>query len=458
MLRKPLPWLLILLTIVLLTGCTSSGQSSRSQQTAASVNGQQAASSPAAEAQTAPGAGSGNAQQAAPSGTRQRSGFAGRRATATAAAAAAGTAGAAAATGDQAATPAPVPAVTPAATETASTAATAKVASLASALGTPTDVLQDGHVLTTTAVYLQPDATAEQLGQLETGATLIVTRALGDWYEFVYNEGGVAHAWTPKAAISFASPTEAAPTPAPAATAPASKKAPAAQSSQPATAKASASAPTGNKLSGKLVFQNSNGGTIYIMNADGSGLRSLTTGFEPALSPDGQQVAFTRWEDQKGLWVINVDGSNAHLVTGADRARSPSWTPDGRPIIFERTVESKKCYKTPWGCLSDAELQDRFGGQKCITDRGRTICSSDFPVTSFNYTNLTSYDLATGAVHDLPASNTASAPSRSPNQDVVLHLDENGLAATSGTSGDQPQRLVQLPGLLGAATYSADGQ
>ena len=212
MLRKPLPWLLILLTIVLLTGCTSSGRPSRSQQTAASVNGQQAASSPAAEAQTASGIGSDNAQQGAPSGIRQRSGFAGRRATETAAA------GAAAATGDQAATPAPVPAVTPAATETASTAATAKVASLASALGTPTDVFQDGHVLTTTAVYLQPDATAEQLGQLETGATLNVTRALGDWYEFVYNEGGVAHAWTPKAAISFANPTDVVPTPAQTAT------------------------------------------------------------------------------------------------------------------------------------------------------------------------------------------------------------------------------------------------
>ena len=343
--------------------------------------------------------------------------------------------------------------------------ATAKVASLASALGTPTDVLQDGHVLTTTAVYLQPDATAEQLGQLETGATLIVTRALGDWYEFVYNEDGVAHAWTPKAAISFANPTDVVPTPAQTATAPASTKVLAAQSSQPATAKASASTQTasasrqtGNKLSGKLVFQNSNGGTIYIMNADGSGLRSLTTGFEPALSPDGQQVAFTRWEDQKGLWVINVDGSNAHLVTGADRARSPTWTPDGRSIIFERTVESKKCYKTPWGCLTDAELLDHFGGQKCITDRGRQICIDDFRVVSSNYTNLTSYDLATGAIHDLPASNTASAPSRSPNQDIVLHLDENGLAATSGTSGDQPQRLVQLPGLLAAATYSADGQ
>ena len=443
MLRKPFPWILILLTVVLLTGCSSSAQAARSQRTAASATGQQTTSSQAA----APEARS----------TRQGPGFAGGRPSTT---------GAADAATDQAATPAP------AATETASPGAETEIASTTPVLGTLTDVLKGGYVLTTTTVYLQPDATSEQLGQLETGAPLIVTRALGDWYEVVYNEGGVAHAWTPMAAISFANPTEIAPTPAPVAIVPASATAASAQANQPAVLKASAITQTasattqmasaitqtGSKLSGKLVFQTSNGGTIYLMNADGSGLRSLTAGFEPALSPDGQQVAFTRWEDQKGLWVINVDGSNEHLVIGADRARSPTWTPDGKSILFERTVESKKCRKTPFGCLTDDELRERFGGEECITDRGRTMCIDDFPVISYNYTNLASYDLATGALHDLPASNLASAPSRSPNQDLVLHLDENGLAATSGASGDQPQRLVQLPGLLGAATYSADGQ
>jgi Bacterial SH3 domain len=42
---------------------------------------------------------------------------------------------------------------------------------------------------------------------------------------------------------------------------------------------------------GLVVFQVANGGTIYVVNPDGSGLRALTTGMDPALSPDGKQVA-----------------------------------------------------------------------------------------------------------------------------------------------------------------------
>ncbi len=50
-------------------------------------------------------------------------------------------------------------------------------------------------------------------------------------------------------------------------------------------------------LSGKLVFMTGSGGELYVINVDGSGLRRLTGGIiDPVLSPNGQQVAFTRWD------------------------------------------------------------------------------------------------------------------------------------------------------------------
>ena len=86
----------------------------------------------------------------------------------------------------------------------------------------------------------------------------------------------------------------------------------------PPPAKA-ASADTGRSTSSQragstIVFQVSSGGDIYVVKPDGSGLRKLTTGLDPALSPDGKQVAFTRWHgsssgDYGSVWVINTDGT-----------------------------------------------------------------------------------------------------------------------------------------------------
>src|SRR5512136_3072680 len=47
---------------------------------------------------------------------------------------------------------------------------------------------------------------------------------------------------------------------------------------------------------GAIVYQTASGGPIYAINADGTNLHYLTTGMDPALSPDGRQVAFVRWD------------------------------------------------------------------------------------------------------------------------------------------------------------------
>ncbi len=57
-----------------------------------------------------------------------------------------------------------------------------------------------------------------------------------------------------------------------------------------AAAQGGSSDPTGT-----IVFQTVSGGPIYAIDASGSNLRYLTTGIDPALSPQGDRVAFTRW-------------------------------------------------------------------------------------------------------------------------------------------------------------------
>ncbi len=54
---------------------------------------------------------------------------------------------------------------------------------------------------------------------------------------------------------------------------------------------------------------------------------------DPVWSPDGNQVAYTRWQNmQPSIWAINVDGTGAHQVI-AD-ASQPAWSPDGSRIAF----------------------------------------------------------------------------------------------------------------------------
>jgi TolB protein len=91
-----------------------------------------------------------------------------------------------------------------------------------------------------------------------------------------------------------------------------------------------------SELEGTLVLQTTYAGPFYTINVDGSGLQRITNGIDPVWSPDGEQIAFVRWEEPRGVWVVNADGSNAHRVFDWSETRYPSWSPDGQGIVFSR--------------------------------------------------------------------------------------------------------------------------
>jgi Tol biopolymer transport system component/streptogramin lyase len=90
--------------------------------------------------------------------------------------------------------------------------------------------------------------------------------------------------------------------------------------------------------SGKIAFAGPDG--IYVVNPDGSELRRVTRGrgdVSPSWSPDGKRIVFQRdVRGRENVFVIASDGSNLRPLTTDGRSAAPAWSPTGGSIAFTR--------------------------------------------------------------------------------------------------------------------------
>jgi len=147
------------------------------------------------------------------------------------------------------------------------------------------------------------------------------------------------------------------------------------------------------------------GGDFYTIQANGSGLRRITDGVDPIWSPDGQQIAFTRWREPRGVWVLDVAGGSAseRRVFDWSETRWPSWSPDGQELLFSH----------------------QKGGR--LDNREFCFWGFCFTIQAKPHWRLGIVKPADGSFYEPPSPQISLAPMRSPGGDQVVFDGEQGL-------------------------------
>ncbi len=84
---------------------------------------------------------------------------------------------------------------------------------------------------------------------------------------------------------------------------------------------------------------------IYVMKSDGSNVKRISFGKglygTPVWSPRGDLIAFTKLHKGKFyIGVMRTDGSGERLLTENFYQEAPSWSPNGRVLIFYRETKT----------------------------------------------------------------------------------------------------------------------
>jgi YD repeat-containing protein len=181
---------------------------------------------------------------------------------------------------------------------------------------------------------------------------------------------------------------------------------------------------------------------IYVMNADGSAQRRIASGLSPAWSPDGALIAYA--DDQGSISVMGPDGSASRRVPGTDQGEYPSWSPDGATLAFSTPIGGKDIYRVRLDGSGRTRLTDAPGEDWQVdwSPDGRRIAFSSQRDSTLGDIYVMGAD---GSGQQRLSTDHGFAPAWSPDGGQLVYATGAGLVITT-PDGDRATRLA-LPGL-----------
>jgi hypothetical protein len=220
-------------------------------------------------------------------------------------------------------------------------------------------------------------------------------------------------------------------------------------------------------LNGTIAYPAFEGETYniyYGVVADGTSQLVRQRASQPAFNAEGSRIAFLSWSGEagRGLVTVNVGGGREILVSPAPEDKLPTWSPDGRTILFftRRSGDrTSQVYRTQADTAGFPESQQFMteGEYPSWIASGQIV----FRAKGRNGIGLRLAPPSLDKPLPLTDRDEDTAPALSPNGQTVAFMsrrDGNWEIYTVSADGSNLTRLTDDPAQDGLPTWSPDGK